>query len=448
MNETLTNIVTIARREFLWRGRGKTYIVTTILLVIVAFVVALAPVVVRYISQQSGPERIGLYTGTVSTAISPTVILDRVLNTSIGSTTTDGTKTDKPAYSIAVVTDLAAARQDVMAGKFSAVLALSRATNGDLAFQLYTEAASFERSPQLIQQAANSLAVQDRLDRLGVKPSDQQTVFAAPSFGVQKADPATTDKPKGPDSVTEFVGNYVVGFALTLFIFMSIMLYGQWVAMSVAEEKNSRVMELVLGAATPFQLLTGKVIGVGALGLLQYVVVFVPASLAIVFQDRIAALVLGGNATGELPQGLTIDLLFVFGVMFVLGFALYACLYAGAASMVSRQEDINQMVAPLTLLSTAGYMIAAYAGSGLIDLTSPLMRALSLFPLLSPYLILTRMGLKEIGPLEVALAIAILLATIVAALWFAARIYRVGVLMYGQRPGFRAMIRAFRAAGT
>ena len=82
----------------------------------------------------------------------------------------------------------------------------------------------------------------------------------------------------------------------------------------------------------------------------------------------------------------------VFGILFVLGFGLYAVLYAGAASMVSRQEDVNQVVLPLTLLSTAGYMIAAYAGSGLIDLASPLMRAVSFFPLVSPYLILTRLG--------------------------------------------------------
>ena len=83
---------------------------------------------------------------------------------------------------------------------------------------------------------------------------------------------------------------------------------------------------------------------------------------------------------------------------------------------------------PLTLLSTAGYMVAAYSGSGLIDLASPLMRAVSFFPLVSPYLMLTRLGQHQVTPLEIVLAIAILIVTIAASLWFAARIYRVGVL--------------------
>jgi ABC-2 type transport system permease protein len=457
VKSSLTNIVTIARREFLWRGRGKTYIWTTILLVIVALIVALAPIVVRYIASQSGPEQVGLYVGDTNLSFDPAVVLDRTLNGTPASAGTGGSggsggsgsggSTDNPAFAIVSSSDLDASRRQVVDGKLSAVLALGRSSSGELTFDLYTNKAVFEVQG-LLRQSAITLAIQDRLDRLGIAPADQAAIFAPAPFQIRAAAPGATGGPEGPTSVTDFVGDYVVGFALTITIYMAIMLYGQWVAMSVAEEKNSRVMELVLGAATPFQLLSGKVLGVGALGLLQYAIVFIPASLAIAFQDRIAALVLGGSATGDLPKGLTIELLAVFGIMFVLGFGLYAVLYAGAASMVTRQEDVNQVVAPLTLLSTAGYMIAAFAGSGTMDLTSPLMRAVSFFPLVSPYLILTRVGMHEITPIEVVLAIAILLATIVAALWFAARIYKVGVLMYGQKAGMRAMLHAFRSAGS
>jgi ABC-2 type transport system permease protein len=237
----------------------------------------------------------------------------------------------------------------------------------------------------------------------------------------------------------------MIGFALTIFIFMAIIVYGQWVAMSVAEEKSSRVMEVILGAATPFQLLAGKVVGVGALALTQYVVVFVPAALGIAFQDRIAALVLGGSASGDLPSGLSVGLLVAFGALFTLGFALYSVLYAGAASLVTRQEDVSQVVMPLTLLSTAGYMVGAYAGSGLIDASSPLAVALSYVPLTSPYLMLSRLSAGRAGPLDVVVAVVILIVTIPAALWLAARLYRAGVLMYGQKPSMRTMVRALRA---
>ena len=218
---------------------------------------------------------------------------------------------------------------------------------------------------------------------------------------------------------------------------------------SVAEEKNSRVMEIVLAAATPFQLLSGKVIGVGALALLQYVIVSIPMIGALLFQGQISALVLGTPASPgggvDLGSGLSIGMVATFGVMLVLGFAVYASLYAGAASLVSRQEDINQIVAPLTIVSVIGYLVSTYAGTGLIPLDSPLVIVLSYVPLFSPYLMLTRLSTGTAAPLEVVVAIVLLLLTIPVALWIAARLYRSGVLMYGQAPSPRTLWKALRA---
>jgi ABC-2 type transport system permease protein len=131
--------------------------------------------------------------------------------------------------------------------------------------------------------------------------------------------------------------------------------------------------------------------------------------------------------------------------MFVLGFALYAVLYAGAASLVSRQEDVNQIVAPLTIVSVGGYLVASYAGTGLIPIDSPLVIVMSFIPFFSPYLMLTRMGQGTAGPAEVAIAIALLALFIPVALWIAARLYRSGVLMYGQSPTPRTLLRALRS---
>jgi ABC-2 type transport system permease protein len=235
-------------------------------------------------------------------------------------------------------------------------------------------------------------------------------------------------------------------FALTIAIFMAIILYGQWIAYSVAEEKNSRVMEIVLAAASPFQLLSGKVLGVGALAIFQYVVVSVPTLLALAFQGQIAAALLGGQASSiDFGAGLSIPLLLTFGVMLILGFAVYASLYAGAASLVSRQEDINQIVAPLTIVSIVGYLVSTYAGTGLIPIDAPIVVILSFIPLFSPYLMLTRLALGTAGPVEVLVAMALLVVTIPLALWLAARLYRSGVLMYGQSPSPRTLWRALRA---
>jgi ABC-2 type transport system permease protein len=124
---------------------------------------------------------------------------------------------------------------------------------------------------------------------------------------------------------------------------------------------------------------------------------------------------------------------------------VYASLYAGAASLVSRQEDINQIVAPLTIVSVIGYLVSTYAGTGLIPLDSPLVIVLSYIPLFSPYLMLTRFSTGTAQPVEVLVAIVLLALTIPVALWIAARLYRSGVLMYGQSPSPRTLWKALRA---
>lgn len=437
---TLRNIVAIARREFVWRGRTRTFRLTTALLVFVGVGLALAPVIIRFIDRGSTGDRIEVVVGDSNPAVDVPGALGLLLNAPIPGLPTD--KNTTTAYRVEATSDVEAARARVVDGGTSALLVLDRTATGDLSFTLYSKDTFLSRTTQLVRQAASSIVIQDRLTRAGIPPIDQAALFAPPEFDVLPADPGATTN--GPQTGEEFASSFAISFALSILLFMAIILYGQWVAFSVAEEKNSRVMEVVLAAATPFQLLSGKVVGVGGLALAQYVIVLVPSVIAVLFQDRIAALVLGGTVTTELPQGLSVPLLVVFGLMFVLGFALYAVLYAGAASLVSRQEDVNQIVAPLTIISVGGYLVASYAGTGLIPIDSPLVVVMSFIPFFSPYLMLTRMGLGVVSPLEVTAAILLLVAFIPIALWFAARLYRSGVLLYGQAPTPRTLLRALR----
>jgi ABC-2 type transport system permease protein len=139
-----------------------------------------------------------------------------------------------------------------------------------------------------------------------------------------------------------------------------------------------------------------------------------------------------------------VPLLLAFGAFFILGFALYAVLYAGAAALVSRTEDINQIVAPMTLVSTAGYLVAVYSSTGLLDANSTFVIVMSYIPFFSPYLMLSRLGAGLAGPIEVIAALVLLAVTVPIALWVAARFYAAGVLMYGQRPSLRLMLRVLR----
>ena len=443
-HRTVPNIVAVARREFLWRSRTRTFRWTTILLVVAGVALASLPTIFRFLERDGTGDRIEVVVGDAQPSIDVVAALGLILNTQGVAPIPIESKGDAaPSFTVVASTDLAAARAHVLDGSTVAVLALGRTAAGDLAFDLYSKDGAVARRTQLIRQAAITIAIQDRLTRAGIPPIDQAALFLPPEFDVLPADPNARP---GPESNIDAASTFLVSFGLSIALFMAIILYGQWIAFSVAEEKNSRVMEVVLAAATPFQLLSGKVLGVGALGLLQFALTLIPTGLAVIFQGQIAALVLG-ETTGSvaLPAGLSLPLLGVFMVMFVLGFALYATLYAGAAALVSRQEDINQIVAPLTLVSVAGYMVATYAGTGVIPIDSPIVVVLSYIPLFSPYLMLTRFGVGAAAPIEVVGAIALLLLTIPVALWIAARLYRSGVLMYGQPPTPRTLWRALRA---
>ena len=437
---TLRNIVAVARREFVWRGRTRTFRLTTALLVFVGVGLALAPVIIRFIDRGSTGNRVEIAVGDSAAGVDVPLAFGLLLNAPAAGIP-DGSDST-PDYRIEPTDDVDGARARVVDGTSGALVVMSRSAGGDLEFTLYSKDPAISRQTQLIRQAASSIAIQDRLSRAGIPPVDQASLFAPPIFRLEPADPNSTTPIS--DSGEAFASSFAISFALSILLFMAIILYGQWVAFSVAEEKNSRVMEVVLAAATPFQLLSGKVVGVGGLALAQYVIVLVPSVVAVLLQDRIAALVLGGTSAAELPQGLSVPLLVVFGLMFVLGFALYAVLYARAASLVSRQEDVNQIVAPLTIISVGGYLVASYAGTGLIPIDSPLVVVMSFIPFFSPYLMLTRMGLGVVSPLEVTAAIVLLVAFIPVALWFAARLYRSGVLLYGQAPQPRKLLRALR----
>jgi ABC-2 type transport system permease protein len=349
---------------------------------------------------------------------------------------------DQPDFVVTLVTDFAVAREDVVDGEYAALLAVERSPGGELDFTLYTNDVKMSGTPARVRQASTSIAIADRLDRLGVAAADQATLFSPARFDVEWPDPGKTD-PIG--DTTAMIGQDMLSFGLTVLIFMIIIMYGTWIAMSVVEEKSSRVMEVVLNAATPFQLLTGKVIGVGAVALTQYAAIVLVGSVALLVQNPVASAVLGeaGTATA-LPEGLTLALLLVFGVYGILGFLLYEALYAAAGSLVSRQEDVNTVILPMTLLSTGGYLVGIYSAIGLLDIKAGWIVVLSQIPLFSPFMMLGRFATNEAAPWEFIVSVGLLLVFIAGALWLAARIYAAGVLLYGQRPGLRAIVRLVR----
>jgi ABC-2 type transport system permease protein len=437
MGPNLRNTLVVARREFLVKARTRAYRFGTLLLVLGAILVALAPVVIGWIDRQVITKV--AVASAVELAFDPVARADMVLNA--------GSEPGHPAYEVRSVAP-GEAHAAVERGDVSAALVVERPTaTGDLAFTIVTKDPPGGRVPSLLQQAAASIAVSDRLGRLGVAPADQAALFAPASVTVEEPTPAAPGEQT--QSSVAFYTKMALGQVLVIFLFIAIILYGQWVATSVAEEKASRVMEIVLTAATPFQLLGGKVLGVGGLGLLQFAAALATVIVTLLLQGPVTSLVFGAEAGSmELPSGLTPDVIVTFAIFFVLGFLLYAVLYAAAGSTVSRMEDVNSIVAPMSMLAGIGYIVAVYGATGLIPADAGWVTLLSFIPFFSPYMILSRYLTGNAGPLDIAVAVAILVVSILICLWFAARIYEAGVLAYGQKAGTRQLLRLAFGRGS
>ena len=429
----LSNTRAVARREVTVRIRTRAYRLGTIVLLLGVIAIAFAPVIVRVV-ESATTDRIAVYDGSRATA-DPAATLDAVLNPPEGDV--------DAAILVVPVATLDDGLAGERAGTYAGVLAIARGSSGDLAIRFHTDEGPTSRLPQLVAQAAATLTAQDRLVRLGIEPAAQASLFARVDYEIQSTDPGDAGAPK---SIVEGGSEAILGFGLTILIFLMILLYGTWVAMSVVEEKSSRVMEVILNAATPFQLLTGKVLGVGGAAAIQYALILGVGAAAVLLQEPVAALILGEETPGvTLPEGLTGSVLLLFVTYGVLGFLLYAVLYAAAGSLVSRQEDVSTVVQPLTMVASLGYVVAAYTAIGVIDVNGAFMTALSLFPFTSPFVVVSRAMEGTIAPWEIAASLAILVGSIVGALWLAGRVYAAGVLLYGQRPSGRRVIELVRA---
>ena len=434
MGGIFPNALHVAKREYLIRVSGRAFKITTALLALAVLVLVLLPTILTAMGVDR-PPRIAISAASAELDTDPVPVISAVL-TAAGDPSGEGAEDEAP--SVTTTDDPEAARAQVNEGDLDGLLIITRTDDGQLAFEYVSEAGPTSQTRILVEQAATSLAMNERLDASGIAPEDRAAIFAPPQFTTVSPDPDDTR-----EDASTYGQRLLIAYAVVILTFMAVMTYGNWVAQSVAEEKSSRVMELLITAATPRQLLTGKILGTGAAGLTQYAGILVALVVGFLISGSVASgLGVEGNAVPELPEIGLLGIV-VFSIFFLGGFVLYSTLYAAAGSMVSRLEDVQQAAGPLMFVAMAGYF-SSFAALGAPD--AGWVGIASLVPFFSPYLMPARMLLAEPAPLEVALAILILLVTIVAAIWLASRIYSAGVLLYGQRLGWRNVLRATRVS--
>ena len=237
----------------------------------------------------------------------------------------------------------------------------------------------------------------------------------------------------GKDQMQNFFYTYIMIFAL----YMVILLYGQMVAMNVATEKSSRAMEVLITSAKPTSMMFGKVLASCLAGLAQLVAIF---GSALLFYN-INKEYWGDNGIVDSIFNIPPELFAYMLTFFLLGFLIYAFLYGAIASTVSKLEDINTAVQPVTYLFLVGFMVVIFSmTSSSVD--NVLMQICSYIPFTSPMAMFTRVAMSTVPWYEVVISIGILLGSTVGIGFIAAKIYRVGVLLYGTAPKLGAIIKA------
>jgi len=220
----------------------------------------------------------------------------------------------------------------------------------------------------------------------------------------------------------------IIGVVMVFLLYMSITTYGTLVAQGVVEEKSSRVVEILLSTLRPWQLMLGKVIGLGLTGLIQLLIL---AGAGLAMATATGSLTVSGIAVSTVLWGL---------LWYILGFFLYATIFAGAGSLVSRQEDTQSVLTPVTMVLVIGFIV----GVNLL-LQSPDGQAttvLSLIPLLSPVLMPGRIAAGLAPGWQIALSIVLTLATVALFTWLGGRIYQNAVLRTGSRVKLKDALRS------
>ncbi|HEY7936115.1 MAG TPA: ABC transporter permease [Candidatus Limnocylindrales bacterium] len=382
----LPTIVLVARHEVRMRLRSRVFVGGTIVMTVL---VVVGIVAASLLASRTSPVRVG-FSGD-----------SQALERSFSATA----KALGVNVSLSDISDVTAGTAQVTAGTLDVLVTGSSSA---------PTAVAKTAIPANIESALSLAAEAARLSDAGLSPAAIASAMAL--VPVQLLQP-----PSAKDNE-----NLFASLALGIVLWIALGQYGNMVAQGVVEEKATRIMEIMLATIRPSRLLAGKVIGIGLVGLLQLTIVGAAALVAVRVTNVASIPALGvGSILADI-------------FWFLLGFLFYATAYAAVASLVSRQEEVQSTVAPISVLQIAGYLLM-YAA--IPNPSGPLATVCSLLPPFSPIVMAVRMAASDVPLWQVALAIALTLASIAGLTWLAGRIYSNAALHLGTRVKF---MKAFR----
>lgn len=430
-----SKISIIIRREYMERVTKKSFIITTLLMPVIMLGLMMAPVLIAMFSESDNRN---------------ILVIDNSADTISSRLQNTPTLTFLPQN---ISVDSARRVESV-----DAVLVIPESIyDNGATLQIYTNGASSMEVESEITGQFNDIIESQRLKSYNIDDLDE--IISAVHSDVKLQ--SLRNNEDATESSTML--SYMLGLILTLMLYMCLLLYGQMVMTSIIEEKNNRVLEIVVSSVRPTQLMLGKICGIGLVAITQIVIwgvllsamsAFVlPAVLPTGVSADMAALSAEGasaniNTDLELLQALSMlgnvaYIIQLFGLLLLFligGFMLYSAIYAAIGSAVDNIQDAGQLQSIVVFPIIIGIVVAMQAAS---DPGSSMAMWTSMIPFTSPMVMMARIPFG-IPAWEIAVSLIILVISFFIVVWFAAKIYRVGIFMYGKKPSFKELIRWMR----
>lgn len=295
-----------------------------------------------------------------------------------------------------------------------------------------TNVSNFRENSE-IERAISRVVTRLRLERSGFIPDEVNLLVKSVRLSTFKIGPGGKEQ---RDVGLSFGITYIMVFVL----YLALILYGAMTMRSVVEDKNNRVIEVIISAVKPFHLMAGKILGIGAVGLTQFFIWAALAGLISLYSSSLVASFLPTAGDVPLPS-VSLSQLIFFVLFFILGFFFYSTLYAGIGAMVNSDQEAQQLQWPVVSLLIVAFMFVFYTMS---NPDSNLSVLFSMLPMFSPILMFMRISVHTVPANQVAASVVILLLSIWAMIWFVARVFRVGILMYGKRPNLPEVMKWIR----
>ena len=285
--------------------------------------------------------------------------------------------------------------------------------------------------PSALQDALQNIQTEVKAEQLSLSGEQVSELFAPIQF--EKLN--ISESAKSEDELNQA---RILVYVLMFIIYFAVIIYSSMIATEVATEKSSRVMEILISSVSPVKHMFAKVLGIGSLGIVQILIYGVAGFLAYTLSSKGEVNELSAFFSLENVEVSTLVYAIIF---FLLGYFLYATLAALLGSLVSRTEDVQQMIMPMSLLVVAAFLIAA---SGLGNPELGYLKIASFIPFFAPLVMFLRVGMLDLPLWEPLLSIGIMVVTILILGWFGAKVYRGGVLMYGPSRSLKDLKKAIQ----